>query len=357
MVARLLDRLHELGYAQVALTHTVYGRPKPEVDAATQALPASLWRQSTASKKIHVLRRLHIVVETLADTGLYTSAALTDSNAEIHTLLREYDLVSLQPRNDACFQAACAACSSNNGSNVAFDILTLDNVNCKLRATDVKNATVVNGGTVLEILYAHAVVNHSTSNKPRRAFVQTCRMLHNASQHVNRRASFAANHILVSSGPRLIENAAISTSEADAGPRALRSSGDVVNLVETVGGLKIGPCNKAAAMAVLNRAHQRKLGIIGNNSSSSRRSTSEKQSLVRVGSVSVVRESEVLKNEKNDDDEPKEKKQKKQNNREQTEEGEKALMDDTKSSKMMKEWVKKKEQVTEEHGDDGFIAF
>ena len=110
-VKEIIDRLASTGFTQMALVHTIYGRPKPTEDRAEVALPSSLW--ASTHNKIRILRRLHVVLENQSDVGIYVI------NGPSESLLNEYDLISLSPRNESTFQAACASAS-------AADIITLD---------------------------------------------------------------------------------------------------------------------------------------------------------------------------------------------------------------------------------------
>lgn len=209
MVWRLLDRLESTGFSHAALTHTVYGRPTPNTDDAESALPDSLWKDRPVTKgikkaNIKVLRRLHVVVENLVDVGRYNGPAIDG-----------YDLVSISPRNDAAFSAACS-------SALAAQIITLDytagrggnQLPFKIGAVDVRAA--IERKAVFEIPYAPAILNRNQ----RKAIIQTCRELQVASLGVT-------PQVLVSSGPRTERN-------FDAGPMALRMPSDVVNLLRTV---------------------------------------------------------------------------------------------------------------------------
>ena len=161
-----------------------------------------------------------------------SNAMVDPAIREMHSILQEYDLVSLQPRNDACWQAVCDAARSqtSNSATAGFlllDIVTLD-PSLAVRATDVQAllSSTANTTLALEIPYAAAVLN---GGKERRHLVQTCRALQLATM-TSRSNHHNPKRILVSSGPR-------TTNNDDAGPLALRSAGDVANLLHVVGGL------------------------------------------------------------------------------------------------------------------------
>jgi len=245
MFQLLLERLEATGYTHAAITHTIYGRPSADEDNAKSALPESLWVDSSAEKNsrasetkrsvkpsVRVLRRLHAVIENLSDLGSYASSA------------DEYDLVSISPRNDTVFQAVCA-------SGTGADIITLDytagrgrvQLPFKIRTVDVKAA--VKRNAVFEIPYAPAVLNRNQ----RKALVQTCRELQMASLGLKPR-------IILSSGDR-------SEGENDASVMALRSPGDLVNLLSTVMRFDSRTASRALTMTpsfAMEQARKRRFG-------------------------------------------------------------------------------------------------
>lgn len=196
-VAPLLKALEELGYSSIALTHSIYGPPKKEDDAADQVMPADLWKNMTTLK---VYRRLHVVVETVSTLDYFSR--IPDLG---------YDLLSFAPRNEACFRAACA------GPNAA-KIITLDYTvggeNFGIRSIDVKS--VVARNVALELTYAPAVLHRSA----RKALMRVALDLQSASAGLK-------PMVILSSGERIVEG-------SDAGELALRSAQDVRNLATTV---------------------------------------------------------------------------------------------------------------------------
>lgn len=261
LIKDVMMRLSLTGFTHMALTHTIYGRPKPVDDKATTTIPESLWKipaggeaKEPARKKrksssqdlepssavdppIKVLRRLHAVVENISDVGCYLS------NGPDAELLNEYDILSIAPRNDATFQAVCA-------SATAADIITLDyssnrglKLPFKIRSSDVQ--AVVDRKAAFEINFAPALLKP----KYRKALIQTCRELQMAS--LGKKPI-----VLFSSGDRTVE-------DSDVGSMALRLPGDLSNLMQallhfdpTTASRAVGP----AAMDVLRRAEDRRWG-------------------------------------------------------------------------------------------------
>jgi ribonuclease P/MRP protein subunit RPP1 len=207
-----MNRLESIGYSTVAFCHTVYGKPKlsqdeaniaiPDVDLVTTNNDIKKRKSSASSSSIRVLKRLHVVVENLSDVGYYTSS---------NHLLETYDLISMAPRNDATFQAACATA-------VAVDILTLDyycggrsGLPFYIRTADLETAAARD--MTMELWYSPAIVQISH----RRALIQAARTLQVASKNIK-------------SGRRL----QLLFSAGDANVMKLRSPGDLINLLQTV---------------------------------------------------------------------------------------------------------------------------
>ena len=278
LVKELKERLSSTGFTHVALTHTIYGRPKPE-DRAAVAIPDALLsappsssssffveqpqaidptttthnnnakkRKRTESspgggarnrsrREFTVLRRLHVVLEQQSDAFLYVS------NGPHEDLLNGYDVVSLAPTNDLAFKAAC-------GSASAADVVTLDyytghglGLPYRIRSAEVRALT--DRGAALEIPVAPALLHL----RHRKALVNACSELSGAALGIRPR-------VLLSSGPRVLEG-------RDAGALALRMPGDLTNLCRTVLGL--GETASAAAvgaapMSVVERGRDRRSG-------------------------------------------------------------------------------------------------
>ena len=266
LVKELRDRLASTGFTHMALTHTIYGRPKPE-DRVDIAIPSSLWNstesinninkkkkrksmndddESTTNhenknrKKICILRRLHVVVENLSDMGSFLL------NGPQEELLNEYDLISICPTNDATFQSACS-------SATMADIITLDyttrgvRLPYRIRSKDVKEAT--ERGASFEIPIAPALLHL----KQRKALVHSCQELKNNTNGMTK------CRIIISSGDRTLDG-------TDVGALALRMPGDITNLCKTVmhfDGSMAGKVVGLAAKQAVQRGKERRFGQPG----------------------------------------------------------------------------------------------
>ncbi len=237
ILRQIIERLASTGYTHIAIVHTVYGRPHDERDRASITLPLSLWspeanatvgKQTTAtaaipticespSSKIHIFRRLHAVIENVSDVAYFSATNVGPSDS----LLREYDMISLCPRNDAAFQAICS-------TPTLAQIITLDytagrggvQLPYKLRSPDVLAA--IQGSMVWEIPYAPAILDVDK----RKALIKTCRDLQMAHLNVPKR-NF---RILFNSGDRIQNN----RLDNDVGAMALRTPDDLINVLQTV---------------------------------------------------------------------------------------------------------------------------
>ena len=234
----IIEGLSSTGFSQIALVHTIYGRPKVNEDRAEIALPSSLWTTITSSANcgVKILRRIHIVLENLSDSGIYVLNGPHDS------LLKEYDLISISPRNDSTFQATCASAS-------IADIITLDyttrgiRLPYRIRPADVKAA--VSRCAAFEIPLAPGLLHL----KQRRALLQTCRELQKSCLGMT-------PDILFSSGDRTFE-------ESDVGTMAFRMPGDISNLAHAVLQFDTTTAHKAVwsnGSAIIKRAKDRKWG-------------------------------------------------------------------------------------------------
>mmetsp|Transcript_14968 Transcript_14968/g.31039 ORF Transcript_14968/g.31039 Transcript_14968/m.31039 type:complete len:365 (-) Transcript_14968:76-1170(-) len=257
LVREIKNRLASTGYKYMALTHTIYGRPKQE-DRASVAIPSSLWtsssiEQSNKSKKkrklndslnregntIRILRRIHVVLENQSDTGFYLS------NGPQEDLLNEYDIVSICPTNDVTFQSACY-------STTMADIITLDystrglKLPYRIRTSDVKAA--MERGAAFEIPIAPALLHL----KQRKSLVHACQELKNSSLGLK-------PCLVISSGDRTFEG-------NDVGALALRMPGDISNLCKTVMHFDDSIAFNAigaAAMQAVQRGKERRCGQKG----------------------------------------------------------------------------------------------
>jgi ribonuclease P/MRP protein subunit RPP1 len=254
LLPSLLDRIETTGFTTVALTHLVYGSPQSAdhvdlvfPDSMMLMLQKHLQKKRKNKPQLRVLKRLHAIVENLSDVGLYALKPDKNDNDCTQRILQSYDLVSLAPRNDAVFQAACV-------SATAAEILTLDYFSSnsrlgrlpfKVRTKDVKAA--IQRGVVFEIPYAPAILHP----RNRKAFVQTFRELQTASLGLKPK-------ILLSSG-----NRQFGSEQEDVGALALRMPGDLINLLETV--LHVDhamtvACLTTSARFAVNAARTRRFG-------------------------------------------------------------------------------------------------
>lgn len=257
LVKEIRDRLSLTGFTHMALTHTIYGRPKPE-DQATVAIPSSLLEQANnkrnqKKRKLHdssetysgdkraicILRRLHVVLENQSDMGFYLS------NGSQEDLLNEYDVVSICPTNDVTFQSACS-------SATMADIITLDyttrglRLPYRIRSTNIKAA--IERGATFEIPIAPALIHL----KQRKALVHACQELKNNSLGLKPR-------IIVSSGDRTLDG-------TDVGALALRMPGDISNLCKAIMHFDDSTASRAigvAALETLHRGRERRFGQPG----------------------------------------------------------------------------------------------
>ena len=258
LIREIMQRLSHTGFAYLALTHIIFGRPRPSEDPVDVAIPDSSWKTSSLTdnrgekvsralskgnaRPMSVLRRLHNVVENLSDVGIY---AYQSSSSQPHSsILGGYDILSISPRNEAVFQAACKS------ANLA-EIITLDysagrgglKLPYKIRSSDVK--AVVERNAVFEIPFAPALLHE----KQRKGLVQTCRELQMASLGLRPK-------VLFSSGDRIID-------DSDAGAMALRLPEDLINLFQTVLRFDASTARTsigATAEHVIRKARERRLG-------------------------------------------------------------------------------------------------
>jgi RNase P subunit p30 len=279
LIKQLLDRLEATGFSHVALTHIVYGTPRVDQgDCAETAIPSALWKQEqpqnsnatapqTRRRKIQVLRRLHAIVENAADVGFYAARKEQD------VVLQDYDLISLAPRNEAAFLAACT-------SATACEIITLDYSNSnsssrsgsgnglpfRIRAPAIKAA--MERMVRFEVLYAPAILHANQ----RRFIIQASREFLMASRSLSRREK--ERSIIFSSGDRrrLLKveigskrggSSASNSNNADVGALALRTYGDLRNLFETVLGFDdhvVASALSTAGLGAIQQGHVRRFG-------------------------------------------------------------------------------------------------
>lgn len=270
-VREIRRRLARTGFTHMAVTHTVFGAPKVDEDEVDVVLPESIWLDGSFDKKkaskrkakdeeestepqpsIKVIRRLHAVLENLADVGQYTKrrpdATGSATASAVADILQDFDLVSLSPRSDATFQSACKTA-------LGSDIIVLDyttgrggvQLPFKMRPTDIKAAIARNA--VFEIPYGPAILNRNS----RKGLIQTCRLLHLASLGCKPK-------VLLSSGRR---TATVDGDSEDVGAMALRTPSDLRNMLEVVmkmdSRMSFDALHTAGTFA-LQQAHLRRFG-------------------------------------------------------------------------------------------------
>ena len=184
LLPELLHNLASSGYTHVALVHTVYGRPQPH-DHASQVLPTPL----PHVPGLQILRRLHGILEQHSTVASY-SITTADTYG--------YDLISVAPRTEACWQAL----STGTAHLVTLEMgQSPPATHCKLP---------------LELCYSPTILHRSH----RKWMVKTV---------VARRQQ---QRWIVSSGPRTTPHG------DDAGVWVLRTPADVRNLMQTVLGVQ-----------------------------------------------------------------------------------------------------------------------
>ena len=184
LLPELLHNLASSGYTHVALVHTVYGRPQPH-DHASQVLPTPL----PHVPGLQILRRLHGILEQHSTVSSY-SITTADTYG--------YDLISVAPRTEACWQAL----STGTAHLVTLEMgQSPPATHCKLPP--------------LELCYSPTILHRSH----RKWMVKTV-------------VARQQQRWIVSSGPRTTPQG------DDAGVWVLRTPADVRNLVQTVLGLQ-----------------------------------------------------------------------------------------------------------------------
>jgi hypothetical protein len=204
----------------------VSGNPRDPEDRANIAIPLTRDVEHLVKGSVTVLRRLHVIIEDQSDMRIFSPQSELEKQ-----LLAEYDLISIAPRSDAVFQAAC--------SYDAIDIVTLDGTSSSsnsipytIRSTDVR--AIRNRKAVLEIPYAVPILNRNA----RKGLVQTCRNVVTASLGGGGGdipATTSMIPILLSSGIRSATGSnSTSERQADVGSIALRTPDDLVNVLQSV---------------------------------------------------------------------------------------------------------------------------
>lgn len=294
LVKELKNRAQSLGYTHVALTHTIFGRPKPGQDDADVAISAALYHTTTTTTttvsskkrklddsfapaapatisnnhaKMTILRRLHSVVESVSDVSTFTPT---------NEALIGYDVVSLCPTNDATFQAACRNATAAN-------ILTIDYTQRGLKLPFSMSARDLQAlhdrGGMLEVCLAPALLNL----KHRKSLIHASREVIMACQSLSSSTKKSTLTIIVSSGSRQLLD-----GNTDMGVLALRSPGDIQNLVKVIMGFPddlAGGCMSSAPMNAIRqptRQQQRRHSLGG-------------PAVSDIASVAILSRQEILK--------------------------------------------------------------
>ena len=213
----LLTRAKSVGYGVVAFSLEVYGRPDPKKDSLAKF---SLEVGGLDQSGITVLRRLNVVVEHLSELASFTDSEVSSaaSRGQTADLLNSYDLVAISPRSDDTFSSVCSTASR-------ADIIMLDytagrgsiQLPFKLRTSDIRSAARI--GLTFDLCYGPALLDPSK----RRALVRAAVELQNCCRRVQK----PQPRILLSSGARI-------ASDSDQGSLAIRTPGDLINILWTL---------------------------------------------------------------------------------------------------------------------------
>jgi RNase P/RNase MRP subunit p30 len=230
-VQKMLDRLEFLGYSSVALVHQVFGKPKGAIPVdqifepyEQEGAVGSGKNKRTRKRSIQIYRRLHAVVENSSDMAYFNDPKMMEM----------YDLVSVAPSTESIFYAACSS---------MVDIITLDysrggGLPFKIRSSHVQ--ATVEHNIAMEIPYTPSIFHLPH----RKALIQTVRALQSSS--VGKKVN-----LIVNSG------------SLDANAMALRSPGDMANVLETVANLDPTLARGSQCVAaewVLEEARKRRVG-------------------------------------------------------------------------------------------------
>ena len=244
----MIQRFENTGYSAIAFSHTIYGCKSIHSinDFASTAIslpntnhthkkrkresdnPENHYNDTLLTNtKISILRRLNIVMEEASDLQHFTTSSTDDDDASSknkakRNVFQSYDLVAISPQNDTVFAAACTCPHRIFGRNI---ILSLDytcgrggvQLPYKLKRSLIQSA--VRNGIIFEIPYAPAIVDVSK----RKALIQTIMKFHTTSIGLQ-------PHLMVCSGSRHSS----SSGGKDASTMALRTPGDLINLLHTI---------------------------------------------------------------------------------------------------------------------------
>jgi RNase P/RNase MRP subunit p30 len=284
----VLARLADTGYAVVAISHTVKGRPSPDafsdktipLSFGNDGKPSGTKRKRSPSSpqqlsttmgavvgqgamfpgsRMRVWKRLNVIVEDLVHVGYFVAGAhngncsdpTTDAD-DVGDVLRSYDLVALVPKNDASFQAACATAT-------LADIVVLDywtNTTRKpyrIRTADLQ--ALKNRGGTLELNYSPSLTGDTTRRK---ALLECAKDLHLAWMGVVQRTKL---NVILSSGPRSLSK---QQKSPDLGPMVLRTPGDLMNVIKVLLGFSASSSRNALTTCptfAMTRGQDRQCGI------------------------------------------------------------------------------------------------
>ncbi|GKY97630.1 ribonuclease P protein subunit p30 [Mayamaea pseudoterrestris] len=267
-IQQLIDRFESIGFAQIALTHTIYGPPKvtdDSVDHIQRTLFKRKGSSDNAKSSVHIIYRLHAVIENLSDVGLYTiqqnKERLTTAAVATEGVLKQFDLVSIAPRNDAVFSTACSTATA--AEIITLDYTTTPRGNLPFRITRSNVKAVIARNAVFEIPIAAACLNRHY----RKGLIQTCRMLQSASLGLKPKiiVSSGVRRVLVAGSNNIsISHDATNKNDAnDAGALAICLPSDLINVVHAVLGWEtktaIGALSTSGMFAV-NQGRRRRYG-------------------------------------------------------------------------------------------------
>jgi RNase P/RNase MRP subunit p30 len=231
-VNRVVDQLEYLGYSSVALVHQVYGKPKEcDADKIFRPYESSIIDSNKLKRRLRLYRRLNVVIENQSDMACIGS---------LDEQLKRFDLVSLTPLTEGAFHSACRL--------PTIDLITLDytrggGLPYRIRSSHIQQASERNIG--IELIYGPSILHLPH----RKSFLQAIRAVEAAS------IGQSKLQVILSSG-----------GEPD--EMILRSPGDMVNVLESVGRMNSLRARNSAKIApgiVLEEAHRRRIGLSTNS--------------------------------------------------------------------------------------------
>ena len=252
-------RLRQLGYSGVAFCHTSYGRLDINKDDADIVLP---WKDIISganeeknnytfgrenSHGMSIYRRINIVLEEVTDVSRLLLPSQSN-NQSISSMLRKYDIVSLQPMSESTFQNVCELLPSfdtNSDSTIPVDIIVLEyatgsrggyGLPYRIRKDNI--IKTMEAGVTFELCYATAMVDQ----KRRQGFLRTLTDFLSIYNSIQKKYMLINKHMNVKIGkkmckcdryPLLIGSGSRNNYSAgtDEGMITLRSPNDVQFLV------------------------------------------------------------------------------------------------------------------------------